>query len=79
MQVVLSGFSGKLLCFFLDKNSCRYGCMYFLAALVLVGVDMMVNSYAYDRPEPVLWVELSLQCNCKIMWVRGRHLEERQF
>ena len=46
VQVVLSGFSGKLLCFFLDKNSCRYGCMYFLAALVLVGVDMMVNSYA---------------------------------
>ena len=38
VQVVLSGFSVKFLC--------RYGCMYFLAALVLVCVDGMVMSYA---------------------------------
>ena len=38
VQVVLSGFSVKLLC--------RYGCRYFLAALVLVCVDVMVMSSA---------------------------------
>ena len=26
------------------KTSCRYGCIYFLAALVLVRVDLMVMS-----------------------------------
>ena len=39
VQVVLSGFSMRL--FF-----CRYGCIYFLAALVLVCVDVMVLSSA---------------------------------
>ena len=33
VQVVLSGFSVRLFC---PGNNCRYGCMYFLAALVLV-------------------------------------------
>ena len=37
VQVVLSGFS---------KMLCRYGCMYFLAALVLVCVDVIVMSSA---------------------------------
>ena len=46
MQVVLSGFSVKLVCFGQTKTFCRYGCMYFLAALVLVCVDMMVMSSA---------------------------------
>ena len=44
VQVVLSGFSIKLLCFVQAKTLCRYGCMCFLAALVLVCVDVMVKS-----------------------------------
>ena len=40
VQVVLSGFSKRLFCL------CRYGCMYFLAALVLVCVDVIVMSSA---------------------------------
>ena len=42
VQVVLSGFGMRLFCFVQTKTSCRYGCMYFLAALVLVCVDVMV-------------------------------------
>ena len=45
-QVVLSGFSVRLFCFVQAKTVCRYGCMYFLAALVLVCEDMMVISSA---------------------------------
>ena len=44
VQVVLSGFSMKLFCFVQAKTLCRYGCIYFLAALVLV--DVMVMSSA---------------------------------
>ena len=40
VQVVLSGFSKRLFCFVQAKTLCRYGCMYFLAALVLVCVWM---------------------------------------
>ena len=47
MQVVLSGFSVRLLCFVQAKTLCRYGCMYFFAAFVLVGVDVMVMPSAY--------------------------------
>ena len=36
VQVVLSGFSMRLFCFVQAKTLCRYGCMYFLAALELV-------------------------------------------
>ena len=39
VQVVLSGFSNIV-------TLCRYGCMYFLAALVLVCVDVIVMSSA---------------------------------
>ena len=46
VQVVLSGFSVRLFCFVQAKTLCRYGCMYFLAALVVVCVDMMVMSSA---------------------------------
>ena len=46
VQVVLSGFSVRLFCFVQTKTVCRYGCMYFLAALVLVCVHVMVMSYA---------------------------------
>ena len=42
VQVVLSGFSVKLLCFVQAKTLC----MYFFVALVLVCVDVMVMSSA---------------------------------
>ena len=38
VPVVLSGFSKRLFCFVHAITLCRYGCMYFLAALVLVCV-----------------------------------------
>ena len=41
-----TGFSVRLFCFYQAKTLCRYGCMYFLAALVLVCVDVMVMSSA---------------------------------
>ena len=44
VQVVLSGFSVRLFCFVQAKTLCRYGCMYFLAELVLVCLDVMVMS-----------------------------------
>ena len=46
VHVVLSGFSVRLLCFVQTKTVCMYGCMYFLAALVLVCVHVMVMSSA---------------------------------
>ena len=46
VQVVLSAFSMRLFCFVQAKSLCGYGCMYFLAALVLVCVDVMVLSSA---------------------------------
>ena len=46
MQVVLSGFIGRFLCFVQANTVCGYGCVYFLAALVLVCVDVMVLSSA---------------------------------
>ena len=46
MQVVLSRFSVGLFCFVHVNTVCRYSCMYFLAALVLVCVDVMVMSTA---------------------------------
>ena len=45
-RVVLSGFSVRLFCFAQAKTVCRYGCMYFLAALEVVCVDVMVMSSA---------------------------------
>ena len=46
VQVVLSGFSMRLFCFVNAKTLCMYGCIYFLVALVLVRVDVMVMSSA---------------------------------
>ena len=46
VQVVLSGFIVRLFCFVQTKTVCRYGCMHFLAALVLVCVDVIVISSA---------------------------------
>ena len=45
VQVVLCGFSVRLFCFVQVKTVCRYVYMYFLSALVLVCVDVMVMSY----------------------------------
>ena len=44
VQVVLSGLCKRLFCFFQAKTLCRYGCMYFLAALVLVDVIVMSSA-----------------------------------
>ena len=44
VQVVLSGFSVRLFSFVQAKTLCTYSCMYFLAALVLVCVDVRVMS-----------------------------------
>ena len=46
VQVVLPGFRVRLFCFVQAKTLCWYGCMYFLAALVLVCVNVMVKSSA---------------------------------
>ena len=46
VQVVLSGFSKRLFCFLQAETLCRYGCIYFLAAIVLVCVDVIVISSA---------------------------------
>ena len=48
MSVVVTvwGSVGMLFCFVQAKTLCRYGCMYFVAALVLVCVDVIVMSSA---------------------------------
>ena len=46
VQVVLTVFSMLLFCFVQAQTVCRYGCIYFLAILVLVCVDVMVMSSA---------------------------------
>ena len=43
-RVQVSGFSKRLFCFVQAKTLCRYGCMYFLAALVLVCVDVISSA-----------------------------------
>ena len=49
VQVVLSGFSVRLYCFVQAKTLCRYGCMYFFPALVLVcGCDGDVICVGHD-------------------------------
>ena len=42
VQVVLSGFSMRLFCFVQANTVYRYGCMYFLSALVPMCVDVML-------------------------------------
>ena len=46
VQVVLSGFSVRWLCFVQTKTVCMYGFIYFLSVLVLVCVEVMVISSA---------------------------------
>ena len=48
VEVVLSGFGMILFCFVQAKTFFMYGCIYLLAALVLVCVDVMVMSSAQD-------------------------------
>ena len=49
MQVVLPGFSVILFCFVQSKTLCRYGCMYFLAELVHVCVDVFCVDHDLNR------------------------------
>ena len=46
VQVVLYGFSKRVFCFVQEKTLCGYGCMYFLAVLVLLCVDVIVMTSA---------------------------------
>ena len=56
VQVVLSGFSMRLFCFVQAKTLCRYGCIYFLAALVLVcGCDGDVICVGHDLNRLLLY------------------------
>ena len=56
VQVVLSGFSMRLFCFVQAKTLCRYGCMYLLAALVLVcGCDGDVVCVGHDQNRCTGW------------------------
>ena len=45
-NTIAKGFSKRVFCFVQAKTLCRYDCMYFLAALVLVCVDVIVMSSA---------------------------------
>ena len=49
VQVVLSGFCMRLFCFVHANLVCRYGCIYFLAALVLVCVDAICVAHDLNR------------------------------
>ena len=49
MQVVLSGFSVRLFCFVQAKTLCRYAVCIFLAALVLVYVDVIDVGHDLNR------------------------------
>ena len=42
VQVVMCGFSVRLVCFVQAQTLCWYGCMYFFVALVLVCIEVMV-------------------------------------
>ena len=46
VQVVLLRFSTRVLCFVQAKSLCGFGCVYFLAAFVLVCVYVVVMSSA---------------------------------
>ena len=49
VQVVLSEFSVRLLCFVQAKTLCGHGCMYFLASLVLMCVDVICIGHDLNR------------------------------
>ena len=55
-RVQVSGFSKRLFCFVQTKTLCTYGCMYFLAALVLVcGCDCDVVCVCHDLNRCTGW------------------------
>ena len=57
---VLSGFSVRLFCFAQATTLCWYGCMHFLASLVIVCVDVVVMSSALEkRCSKFLWASLN--------------------
>ena len=66
VQVVLPGFSVRWFCFIQAKTLCKYGCMYFLAAFVLVCVDVMVMCKGCDgRYVFCLYCDAwSCRCSC---------------
>ena len=41
-----------------SHKPCKYGCMYFLAALMLVCVDVIVMSSAYNRCRNICCVDV---------------------
>ena len=49
VQVDLYGFNVKLLCFIQAKSFCRYGCMYFFPAFVLVCIDVICAGHDLNR------------------------------
>ena len=59
VHVVLSGFSVSLFCFVQAKTLCRYGCMYFLAALMC--------TYVCRYDGDVICVEHDLN-RCSVWW-----------
>ena len=74
VQVVLSGLNMRLLYFIHMCICCNYGCMYALAAFLLVCVYVMVMSSAYE-------VSFSGAGGCGMSdaWVRRRRLENASF
>ena len=65
MQFVLSGFSVRLFCFVQTKTVYMYGCMYFLAALVLVCVDASV--YECQRVKCAFTSPVRTECGMFVM------------
>ena len=69
----------KLFCFVQAKTLCSYGCMYFLPALVLVCVrcDGDLICVGHDLNWCSWWWYV---CSVYVeVFVKGRHLVERQF
>ena len=87
-RVVLSGSSVRLFCFVQAKTLCRYGCMYFLAALVLVCVDVIVMSscrccmfVSCVHPVTVLNAAFCMTCSLSMLVedAIGDHTEEAYY
>ena len=52
----------KLLCFVHAKTLCMYGCMYFLAELVLVCVDVKVMNVVPSQYNVVFCIRVAWVC-----------------
>ena len=66
VPVVLSGFNVRLFCFGQAKTLCIYGCMYLLAALVLVVCRYDGDSICigHDRNRCSRWWHVCTVCHC---------------